>query len=120
MKCYTFCRRHSSGYIQRRLDYFFISNVLQESVKSPNVLAAFFNDHSLIFSCLWKHNNSLCEKRTYINSIKKHISTLENCKNENITDEQSVWEYLKYKIRKFSKKIFQKKLLVPKKLNLQL
>ena len=101
MKCYTFCRRHSSGYIQRRLDYFFISNVLQESVKSPNVLAAFFNDHALIFSCfsksegrrgkgLWKHNNSLCEKRTYINSIKKHISTLENCKNENITDEQSV------------------------------
>ena len=37
--------------------------------------------------------------------MKKHIiSTLENLKNENITDEQSVWEYLKYEIRKFSKK----------------
>ena len=54
---------------------------------------------------LWKHNNSLCEKSAYINSMKKHIiSTLENLKNENITDEQSVWEYLKYEIRKFSKK----------------
>ena len=53
---------------------------------------------------LWKHNNSLCEKSTYINSMKKHItSTLENLKNENITDEQSVWEYLKYK-KKISKK----------------
>ena len=55
---------------------------------------------------LWKHN-SLCEKSTYINSMKKHISTLENLKNENITDEQSVWEYLKYEIRKFSKKFFK-------------
>ena len=37
--------------------------------------------------------------------MKKHIvSTLENLKNENITDEQSVWEYLKYEIRKFSTK----------------
>ena len=36
--------------------------------------------------------------------MKKHItSTLENLKNENITDEQSVWEYLKYK-KKISKK----------------
>ena len=53
---------------------------------------------------LWKHNNSLCENSTYINSMKKHvISTLENLKKENITDEQCLWEYLKHKIRKFSK-----------------
>ena len=43
-KPYTFPQQHSSGYIQRRLDFFFISNVF---------------------------------------------------KNKNITDEQSVWEYLK-------------------------
>ena len=37
--------------------------------------------------------------------MKEHItSTLENFKNKSITDEQSVQEYLKYKIRKFSKK----------------
>ena len=36
--------------------------------------------------------------------MKKHVmSTLENLKNKNITDEQSVWEYLKYKITKISK-----------------
>ena len=33
--------------------------------------------------------------------MKKHISTLENLKNENITDEQ----YSKYDIRKFSKNL---------------
>ena len=43
-KPYTFPQQHSSGYIQRRLDFFFIPNVF---------------------------------------------------KNKNITDEQSVWEYLK-------------------------
>ena len=50
---------------------------------------------------------------------KKIISTLGNLKNENIADEQSMWEYSKYEIGKFSKN-FLKKLLVPTKLNLQL
>ena len=48
MKRYTFRQQHSSGYIQRRLECFFISNVLQESVKNPDVLAAFLTDHSPI------------------------------------------------------------------------
>ena len=85
-KHYTFCQQHSSGYIQRRLDYFFISKVLQESVKKPDVLTAFSIDHPpIIFSlfniskgtkgkCLWKHNKFLCEQSKYINSMKKHIS----------------------------------------------
>ena len=30
-KRYTFRQQHSSDYIQRRLDYFFISNIFQES-----------------------------------------------------------------------------------------
>ena len=47
-KRYTFRQQHSSGYIQRRLDYFFISNVSQESVKIPVVLAAFSTDDSSI------------------------------------------------------------------------
>ena len=48
--------------------------------------------------------------------MKKHIiSSLENRKNENITDEQGVWEYLKYEIRKFSK-IFSKEAARSKKI----
>ena len=54
--------------------------------------------------------NSLCEKSTHINSMKKHItSALEKLKNENITDEQIVWEYLKYEIRKFCKEAVRSK-----------
>ena len=73
---------------------FSISNVLQEYLKKPNILPAFSTDHSpIMFSLftiseetggkgLWKHNNSSCEKSTYIHTMKKHISTLENLKNE--------------------------------------
>ena len=36
-KQYTFCQNHSPGFIQRRLDYFFVSNVLvQERVKKTS------------------------------------------------------------------------------------
>ena len=48
--------------------------------------------------------------------MKKHIiSSLENLKNESIFDELSVREYLKYKIRKFSK-IFSKESARSKKI----
>ena len=42
-KHYTFCQLHSSGYIQRKLDYFFISKDSQESFKKPGCLSFFFN-----------------------------------------------------------------------------
>ena len=32
-KRFTFHQNHISGYIQRRLDYFFVPNKLQESIK---------------------------------------------------------------------------------------
>ena len=53
---FTFRQHHSTGFIQRRLDYFFISNFLQESTKTTDTLAAFSGDHSPItFSlCLLK------------------------------------------------------------------
>ena len=55
-KRFTFRQRHSTGFIQRRLDYFFISNFIQESTKIIDTLVAFSTDHSSItFSlCLLK------------------------------------------------------------------
>ena len=51
---------------------------------------------------LRKHNNSLFENSTYISSMGNHIIyTLEKSQNNNITDEQSMWEYLKYETRNF-------------------
>ena len=39
LKRFTFEQQHTSGFIQRRLDYFFISNLLQESVHKIDVLS---------------------------------------------------------------------------------
>ena len=61
----------------------------------------------------------ICEKSAYINSMKKHISTSENLKNENITHEQSAGDIYNTKQEHFIKS-FQKELLVLTKLNLQL
>ena len=42
----TFRQKHVSGIIQRRLDYFYISNSMQVSVKNSNVLASLLTDHT--------------------------------------------------------------------------
>ena len=47
-KRFTFCQNHISGYIQRRLDYFFVSNKLQESINNADILVSLLTDHSPI------------------------------------------------------------------------
>ena len=47
-KRFTFRQHHSTGFIQRHLDCFFVSIFLQESIKSADTLAAFSTDHSSI------------------------------------------------------------------------
>ena len=76
-KRFTFRQHHSTGFIQRRLDYFFISNYLKESIKTTDTLAAFSTDHSgITFSLfhlkeflrgkgLWKFNKSLNKNENY-------------------------------------------------------
>ena len=41
-KRFTFRQKHVSDLIQRRLDYFYISNSMQFSVKNTDVLASLF------------------------------------------------------------------------------
>ena len=41
-----FGQQHISGFIQIILDYFFVFNLLRESVNKKGVLAAFSTDHS--------------------------------------------------------------------------
>ena len=51
-KRFTFRQKHRSGFLQRRLDYFFVSNTLQESIKDTEILPALSSDHSPIFFSL--------------------------------------------------------------------
>ena len=115
LKRYTFRKKHVSGLIQRRLDYFYISDSKPVSVKNTYVLASLLTDHSPIsFSyCkneesnsgrgFWKFNNSLIENEEYVQQMKKCISdTLNELFNENILDDQIKWEYFKNNIRKYT------------------
>ena len=45
----TFRQKRFSGVIQRRLDYLFILNSLQEIISSVDILNAFSTDHSPVF-----------------------------------------------------------------------
>ena len=128
MKRFTFRQNHYSDIIQRRLDFFFISNSLQEQISSTDVTNAFCTDHSpILFTLgelnqsprgrgLWKFNNSSKSNEEYLTKMKKHIaSTLKNLNDENIFDEQARWEFLKYEIRKFTK-MFSKNLCQKEKI----
>ena len=100
-KRFTFRQHHSTGFIQRRLDYFFISNSLKESIKTTDTLAAFYTDHSPItFSLchlknflrgkgLWKFNKFLIKNENYREQMKKLIkNVLDNLDQDNIVDPQ--------------------------------
>ena len=72
---------HLSGFIQRRIDYIFISNGLQEFVSTTDILAPISTAHfPVLFSLgkdksnirgkdLWKFNSSLTKHSNYINEI---------------------------------------------------
>ena len=91
----TFTQKHSSGFIQRRLDYIFILNTLQEFVTMTEILAPIPTDHSLVpFSLskeettirgkgFWKFNSSLTKDQNHIIYINKLNPNFPN-KNESL------------------------------------
>ena len=72
-------------FIQRRLDYIFISNNFQESILKAEVLESFLSDLSsvVIKLCLskglrrgfgqWKCNNSLLQDENFVKELKNYI-----------------------------------------------
>ena len=114
-KRYAFRQHHVTGFIQRRLNYFLISNASQESINKTNILTALETDHSPRFfslpknidiltgKVLRKFNNPLCHKLDFVPELKNQLKVIYNRMSaEKITDEQLCWEYIKYEIRKFS------------------
>ena len=101
--------------MQWRLDYIFISNSLQESVKKTEILNALSSDHSPVFcyfvnndtfargSGVSKFNNSLLFNIEFVKKLKIHIENVKsNLQEKSSFSDLSKWESLKYKICKFS------------------
>ena len=102
-------------FLQRRLDFFLVSDELQPFVVNCDIIPAPSTDHSAITMkfetfqegkrgpSFWKFNNSLLENEKYIIELTHKIKSYKNNLNENnITSPQLRWELLKYEIRKFS------------------
>ena len=82
---YTFRQSHQAGYLQRRPDYFFLSNSLQGNIFETDIQVAFCTDHSPITlslkpinnlprgRSLWKFNNSLLQNNEYLRKMKTAI-----------------------------------------------
>ena len=52
---------------------------------------------------LWKFSNSLCSNIDYTTKLKNDLKLIQKTiLKENIIDEQMIWEYVKYEIRKFA------------------
>ena len=110
---FTFRQNHSTGFIERQLDYYFVSNCLQEFVNYTDVLPAISTDHSPVLISLSngnsdnngrglrKYNSSLVYDEFYVENVKKLITKI-NTSNEFLEDTQMKLEFLKYEIRKFT------------------
>lgn len=127
---FTFRQQHVTGFLQRRLDFLFISNSLQTLAKNVKIETAIMTDHSPLISSFkslsddnkrganfWKFNASLNNNQEYITETESLIAE-KIAEYNDMADKQIVWELLKYEIRKFTMH-FSKKLAREKKLELQ-
>ena len=110
---FTFRQKHCRGFIQRRLDYIFISSSLQEFVNDTSILTSLSTDHSPVHLSLlkenkhtqgngfWKFNSSLIKDHMYVTEIK-HMAGSFLSNDICSMSAQLKWELLKYQIRKFT------------------
>ena len=88
----TFRQKHLSGFLQRRLDYFLISNNIQEFILDTDIISAISSDHAPILisfskekqnnksSGFCKFNTSLLSDNIFKEKLKQNI---QNIKNDN-------------------------------------
>ena len=88
LKRFTFHRKNPL--VQRRLDYLFTSNALQEYIGDVKVLPSFMSDHSPVFISVnflshnprgrygWKFNNSLLLDKNFPSGMRTHLLSLKD------------------------------------------
>ena len=106
-----FTWRKPNSTIQRRLDFWLISNSTQEHIFSTDIIPAINTDHSAITlnfkkivehkpgPSYWKFTSSLADDCEYTDFIKNsYPNWLEEYKD--ITSKRLLWDIIKYRIRK--------------------
>ena len=111
---FTWRRKHP--FKQRRLNYFLISDSLQDSVSSISISPSVQSDHSTIVlkvlavsehikgAFYWKFNNTLLDDKDFISQMKIKIPEFYE-EATKLSNPNARWDYVKYQIRQFSLKI---------------
>ena len=111
LKRYTYCQK--TPIILSRLDYFMISNSLQDNIVCADIVSSIWSDHSAVTLSIkhlpkakqgnshWKFNSSLVEDQLYVDTMCNNLREWLFKYNE-IQDDRVKWELLKYEIHKFS------------------
>ena len=108
----SFTWSQKSPFIFCRLDYWLISNSLQDLIKDVNIIAAIRSDHSAIFLHLqeieecqrgpgfWKMNTSLLTDENFVQKMKEKLDQWKK-EGEEFSDVKVAWDWIKYKVRLF-------------------
>ena len=115
-----FTWRHKRPFIQRRIDYWLISNDMQDDIENVQITIAIKSDHSAISLSVnslkdlpfgpsyWKFNSSLLEDETYTQLINsKYAEWL--AEFTDIVDKRLLWDLVKYRIRQVTIKYSKEK-----------
>ena len=96
--------------IQRRLDFWLVSNGMQEDIDNVDVIPSLKSDHSAIVLSInglenrsrgpsfWKLNSSLLDNKEYVSLINMKYP-LWNEEFKEITDPRLLWDLMKDRIR---------------------
>ena len=106
--------------IQRRLDFWLISDICQDEVEQVKIIPSIKSDHSaitLLFNGIeeqrhgpshWKFNSNLTKDEEYIKLITDSVPAwIEEFKDVN--DKRVLWDLIKYRIRQVSLKYSKEK-----------
>lgn len=112
-ECKRFTWRQRNPFIQRRLDYWLLSDSYQEEVEGVDIIASINSDHSAIvlhFNSIeeqrhgpsyWKFNASLLDDPDFCKLITESVPVWREEFIE-VNDKRVLWDLIKYRIRQVS------------------
>ena len=115
-----FTWRQKNPFIQRRLDYWLISDACQDDIEKSDIIPSINSDHSAIFlhfnsldkqkhgPSFWKFNASLIDDNDFVTLINESVLVWLNEFNE-VTNKRLLWDLIKYRIRQVSIKYSKEK-----------
>ena len=115
-----FTWRQKNPFIQRRLDYWLISDVCQEDIEKTDIIPSINSDHSAIFlhinniekqkhgPSFWKFNASLLDDENFVVLINRSVPIWLD-EFQEVIDKRVLWDLIKYKIRQVTIKYSKEK-----------